>query len=291
MKHLLNASLVAGLALVASAAPPAKKEGHPLKARLISEQPTVAPGEVVRLGVVLDIEPGWHTYWPGDNDSGAPTKVNLELPEGWTAQPIQWPAPGRYVADGDLLDYVYEGRVTLVIPLRAPKDAKPGTSVTLSGEANWLVCKSACIPGKAPLSLELRVANPAETKATPPAADTPEGALFKAADARIPTPAPAALKARVEGGVATLSVPGAKRLAFFVSDGSARAVKAIREGAADGDRIKLTLEQPHPDRPRLMGVLEVQWAQADKPTALWAVDLPLSAGQPPSDGTVPGKKP
>ena len=44
-----------------------------------------------KVGVLLEVEPGWHVYWMNPGDSGAPTTVSLTLPPGFTAGPVRFP--------------------------------------------------------------------------------------------------------------------------------------------------------------------------------------------------------
>ena len=48
--------------------------------RLIAETTMLSPGETCTLGVAFDIEPGWHLFWNGTNDTGYPISVSLDLP-------------------------------------------------------------------------------------------------------------------------------------------------------------------------------------------------------------------
>ena len=45
----------------------------------------VAPGKPVWLGLAIDHQPHWHTYWKNPGDSGLPTTLQWQLPAGVTA--------------------------------------------------------------------------------------------------------------------------------------------------------------------------------------------------------------
>src|SRR6476620_427507 len=64
-------------------------------ATLLSDAATVQPGHAFRVGIRLQMAPGWHTYWKYPGDSGLPTKIAWTLPAGYTAAALQWPAPQR----------------------------------------------------------------------------------------------------------------------------------------------------------------------------------------------------
>src|SRR5438046_9554872 len=65
------------------------------QARLILSAEAARPGETVTAGVLLKMPPGWHTYWRNSGDSGAPTKIDWQLPVGIKAGEIQWPVPEK----------------------------------------------------------------------------------------------------------------------------------------------------------------------------------------------------
>lgn len=65
-----------------------------VRAELVAQVPEgISAGQSFWLGLKLAHEPDWHTYWKNAGDSGLPTELQWQLPEGLTAQEIQWPAP------------------------------------------------------------------------------------------------------------------------------------------------------------------------------------------------------
>ncbi len=177
------AALLTG-ALLAFALPalanPVKTER--VTATLESEVASVAPGEKFWVALRQQIIPKWHTYWINPGDSGLPTEIAWKLPPGAVAEPIVWPVPKR-IPVGPLVNYGYENDVRLLVPMTAPKDAKPGDTLRLEGHARWLVCEEICIPEEATLVLEVPVA--ATT-----ALDESKREGFASARAALPLPAP-----------------------------------------------------------------------------------------------------
>ncbi|MCX7869017.1 MAG: protein-disulfide reductase DsbD family protein, partial [Terrimicrobiaceae bacterium] len=94
--------------------------------RLVAEAGCVAPGQTFRLGVLLEMAPGWHTYWQNPGDAGLPTTVEWKLPEGFAAGPLEWPLPSRVVEPGGIEVYAYKGRVLLAARVQAPEALPPG---------------------------------------------------------------------------------------------------------------------------------------------------------------------
>jgi thiol:disulfide interchange protein len=72
----------------------------------------------------------------------------------------------------------------LPIPVTVPREATPGSTVTLRGQASWLVCEKTCIPEEAPVSLSLSVATDT------PRADPRGASLIAAARRSVPVPSP-----------------------------------------------------------------------------------------------------
>jgi DsbC/DsbD-like thiol-disulfide interchange protein len=160
------------------------------KVALLAENGTLKPGQTASIGLFFDMEQGWHIYWVNPGDSGEAPRVQWNLPKGFRAGDIRWPAPVRLVT-GNVIDYGYQGRVLLSVPLRVPADYNPNATAKLTADARYLICREVCIPAKAHAELLLPLAK----GATPDAAATHQ--LFEDARARLPKPLPAGAKAQV----------------------------------------------------------------------------------------------
>jgi thiol:disulfide interchange protein len=147
------ATALAALPGAAAAAP--VNTGH-LKADLVSQATSIAPGQTIHLALTQDIQKGWHTYWRNSGDSGEATVITWTLPAGWTAGDIIWAPPSREPT-GPLMNYGYHGQVLLPVAITAPRDAHPGQTVTLQADAQFLVCADLCVPEDARLSITLPV--------------------------------------------------------------------------------------------------------------------------------------
>ena len=132
-------------------------------AKLLPSQSAIVPGQPLEVGLLLEMEPGWHTYWEYSGDAGLPTKISWTLPEGFESGPIQWPAPHLMIEPGEIWTNGYSGKVLLITTIIPPANLVPGKPVTLRAKASWLVCKDICVPGSEELELELPVAATAET--------------------------------------------------------------------------------------------------------------------------------
>lgn len=204
---LALALLVPGAALAAESSPVTSPR---VTATLLSSRDTVAPGERFQVALVQKIAKGWHTYWANPGDSGEPTRIDWDLPSGFSAGEIQWPAP-KALPVAPLLNFGFEGEVLLPVEIAVPADAKPGDRLSLKANATWLVCEKICIPEEGAFALDLTVGQGA-------VADDAAQARIEAARAALPQPAGFKASLKAQGDGLALSLPGlagASDLRFF----------------------------------------------------------------------------
>jgi thiol:disulfide interchange protein DsbD len=164
-----------------------------VKARLVSEVASLAPGQAFWVALQFDIAEGWHTYWRNPGDSGLATQLAWRLPSGFTADDILWTAPHRFDLP-PLVNYGYAGHATHLIRITVPKNSTAGSSALLAATASWLVCSDVCIPESAQLKLKLPIGSQAGGH------DPADAALFAAARRELPIAAPAAATAELQAG-------------------------------------------------------------------------------------------
>lgn len=258
---------------------PVKGSDGKVTMRLISERSAIVPGETNWIGIQCDIERDWHIYWNGLNDTGAPPTMTPKLPEGYSAGEMLWPAPVRHIADGGLLDHVYEKRVVFLLPVKAPSDAKPDSKVTLRVAGDWMVCKSACMVGSAEASITLPVGSPGSKPEK-----TADAKWFDAARDRLPKPAPAdgsAITTAWKGSALTVTSHKGKRVAFYPMEGSAKPDNLLKGGASDSGQLELTFEKPG----HVLGVVEVLTPEsAGVRPMLWLIDVPDPGAKAGNEG-------
>lgn len=243
--------LAAAMGLLAAspghAAPPTGPLA-PVTARLVAEAAAIAPGQTLWLDLHLDIAAGWHTYWRNPGDSGLPTEIAWTLPPGFRAGEFVWPVPERFVL-GNIGNYGYAGTADLLVPVTTPAGLLPGGNAHLAAAVSWLVCSEICIPGEAKLALDL----PVKAAASP---DPGVAALFAAARARLPQPAPFATRFTATPKEVRLFVPDAVLAGDAPSNAAFFPVQANIVDAAAAPRAQ----------PR-RGGLELVLARADGPAA------------------------
>jgi thiol:disulfide interchange protein/DsbC/DsbD-like thiol-disulfide interchange protein len=281
MAALAAALLVA--APVCAASPAALPD--PVAARLVAEAGSVVPGGTLWVDLHLEIAPGWHVYWRNPGDAGLPTEISWNLPVGFSAGEIAWPAPERFVV-GTIGNYGYHGAADLLVPIAAPTDLKLDGVAHIAANAKWLVCSDICIPGEARLALDLPVG------AAPLAGDPAVAARFASVRDRLPQPAKFATRFVALERDLTLFIPSAAfagidrpTAAFFPFDGNVidAAAEPKEEPGADGLRIVLARASgPAATLPeRLTGVVVVRGAggieRAYSIDAVRAAALPLDA--------------
>jgi thiol:disulfide interchange protein len=150
---------------------------------LIAEQNALVSGKANTLGLSIKHAPHWHTYWKNPGDSGYPTKVTWQLPQGFTASDFEWPTPKR-LPTGPIINFGYEGNMLLPFTLTVPNvanAANAGGGVTIKGKAEWLVCKDVCIPEEGDVSLNLNIVADAAS-----ASASANAALFASTRASLP---------------------------------------------------------------------------------------------------------
>ncbi len=149
---------LAAIALIASNASAQVVNGVLLlKTGMVADVDAAVPGQTIRVALVKQHAPQWHTYWKYSGDSGLATRITWELPDGVEAGPILWPLPERYLEAGELEVYSYKGREVLVTEIRVPEDFNQ-PELIIRARASWLVCKEECIPGNAEHEITLPVA-------------------------------------------------------------------------------------------------------------------------------------
>jgi len=144
----------------------------PVKASLVSEQGTIAPGKAFRVAVKLEHQPTYHVYGKTVGDIGKPTRILWKLPEGWKAEDLAWPPTHATPSTDGAVVEGYDGTVHLPVQITPPAGLAAGSSVKMEGTVDALVCDpKSCRPIKLPFSLEVQVGDA-------PVADAASAAVF-----------------------------------------------------------------------------------------------------------------
>lgn len=156
MRWMHFGSLILTLGLWAPAS-----DAH-VRVQAVTDAAVVAPGHDFRLGVLLEIDPGWHVYWKNSGDAGLPTQVRFEYGPELEADDWVWPGPRQFQDPGGITTYGYADRVLLWQTVRVRPSVPVGRRLTLQGEVRWLACREICVPGRQSVRLTVTVGRATE---------------------------------------------------------------------------------------------------------------------------------
>lgn len=216
-------------------------EPEHLKIELMADTGAVVPGKPFWLGVQFKPEPGWHIYWTNPGDSGEPPKLTWELPTGFRAGPIQWPAPTR-LGSGTVIDFGYDQPVLLPVEIHPPAALPSGSRLEFQAKMTWLVCREVCVPGKGDAVIFLPV------QRTTLAPDAESRKTFQATRSRLPKPAPRGWDATAisEKDAFVVAIHGASpspRMLFFPLDPDVIDNAALQRISAQPGGVRLELKK------------------------------------------------
>jgi len=101
----------------------------------------------MKVGLYIELEPGWHTYWTNPGETGAAPTLEIQQAQD---SPLHAPAPYRFSSStAESFGYEHE-----VLFYRDIKLDNPET-LSLDIQAEWLVCKEVCIPNTKTFSVPL----------------------------------------------------------------------------------------------------------------------------------------
>ena len=230
-------------------------------------------GETFWLGLQIQHQAHWHTYWRNPGDSGLATELQWQLPEGLKPGNLIWPAPQK-IPVGSMANYGYEGTVLLVTPVQVAPKFKANeapSDITVQLHASWLVCKQECIPQEG--DFVVRVPVKGSTVMAPEA--------FQAAlanQAQMLTGKHEAVIAE-DGRTLTLKVetlpPELSSGAWTVFPQTPNVMRNNATPNIQADRITLPISSERMDSPKRMAWLLVQ-GEANAPTGKqWVFETPI----------------
>ena len=147
------ATMLAGLAVPSQADAAASEwgEGEKASARLISATSGTGDLETLRVGLQVQLEPGWKTYWRSPGDAGIPPHVEWDGSDNLDTVDFRYPAPLRFDYYG-LDTFGYEDEIVYPIDIQV---ARVGQPLHLRAAVDLLICDDVCIPHSMDLTLDL----------------------------------------------------------------------------------------------------------------------------------------
>ncbi|MDX2130997.1 MAG: protein-disulfide reductase DsbD family protein [Planctomycetota bacterium] len=265
-------------------------------ARLVAEHAALRAGETEYLALTFEMEPGWHMYWRSHNATGMGPKVTWTLPSGFAVGEGQWPTPRRQVLPGDILDHIYEDRLTIVFPVTVPKGAA-GTTASLAASVRWMICSDECVLERQDVALSVPLEASAESSpgAGPTArARSADASLFD--DARRDRARPwsesrgvVGVRATRSGGTvrAEFHAPGASGLEFIPDDACATPRDLVGQGGATGEKLGVEFAAAQAGATRIEGIVRV--THPSRAPASFRVELEVPVERGPSPETSGGR--
>jgi DsbC/DsbD-like thiol-disulfide interchange protein len=218
-------SIIAGIAcfLLAGAALGAEK---PYRVSLIGDG---FDGRSWQTGVLIELEPGWKTYWRMPGEAGIPPEFT------WASSApaeikVSFPVPARYAdLSGETVGY----ETAALFPVKVTPET--ATELDLSLNIFFAVCKDICIPATASAAIALG----------PMMRDPSGSARVAAAMEAVPAEGSAIGAARLvmEGGTPVLELQlKARPEDIFVETGGGPAYFRAPVFSADGRAARLTID-------------------------------------------------
>jgi len=102
------------------------------------------------IGIKMDMQKNWHTYWKNPGDSGGPIKIVWKTSENISIGQIKWPTP-ELIPYEPLMTYGYKDFV--IFPFEYIKSFDGNADIEL--DLDFLICDDVCIPEKAKIKTTL----------------------------------------------------------------------------------------------------------------------------------------
>lgn len=233
-------------------------------AELQTSARALPPKSTFLLAVRFDIAEGYRISWQNPGDVGKRTRVVFEVPEGFSAGPVRFPAPQRFELPGGLVNYGYERQTAVFAEVTTPERLPEGRPYRFEVRADWLACKDDCAREELSAWLEL----PSAVFA--PAPELP--AELVAHHAALPRPLselPGSELGWTEGAAEpalTLRASNVKWIGFVPADDAQPKLLSVKP-AGESLVLRFAGGAPHPLRGLAI-------AEVDGRTAFYDVDAP-----------------
>ena len=102
------------------------------------------------IGIKMDMQKNWHTYWKNPGDSGGPIKIQWDTDENIKIDEIKWPRP-ELIPYVPLMTYGYKDFV--IFPFEYIKKDSLNSKIKLN--VDFLICDDVCVPEKALIETSL----------------------------------------------------------------------------------------------------------------------------------------
>ena len=103
------------------------------------------------IGIRMDMQKNWHTYWKNPGDSGGPIKVNWSHDDNVSISELNWPTPSLIPYE-PLMTYGYKDFV--IFPFEITNSNNKNSVIEAS--IDFLICDDICVPEKAIIKTNLQ---------------------------------------------------------------------------------------------------------------------------------------
>lgn len=124
----------------------AKAKPAGVRDSLVADTSAIVPGKPFRVGVYFDLQPDTYFYYKTPGTTGLPTRIRLELPPGFEAGPLQFPAPTvkHDPTDPQAVYFVYKKSTLIYAQVAPPPDLKVGEDVEIRAVLDYQFCNDTC---------------------------------------------------------------------------------------------------------------------------------------------------
>jgi len=119
--------------------------------RLISEYDGLKDLGAVRIGLQVQLEPGWKIYWRTPGDAGIPPQFDWTGSVNFKQSEVHWPVPEQFDVFG-LSTWGYHDEVVYPITVTLKESGEP---LDLKLKLFFGICEQVCIPYQHELALSL----------------------------------------------------------------------------------------------------------------------------------------
>ena len=124
--------------------------GH-AKVSLIKFDNVLSDQSKTLLGIRMDMQENWHTYWKNPGDSGGPIKVNWSHEDNISISDLYWPTPSLIPYE-PLMTYGYKNFVIFPFEITNSNDKNS----YIEADIDFLICDDICVPEKAFIKTNLK---------------------------------------------------------------------------------------------------------------------------------------
>lgn len=120
--------------------------------RLLAGQDTPSADGRLSAGLEFRLQDGWKVYWRSPGDAGYPPALDWQASDNLAAPPdISWPYPHRFEILG-IQTLGYKQQVIFPLAVQVQDPSRP---LALRLAADYLICSTICVPGRAEVTLDV----------------------------------------------------------------------------------------------------------------------------------------